>query len=161
MMKQGYLDFSGRQQRPQPRLLKEPVLIEGMTELTKTPYAHVNRFHWFARELEIRRGVTTGDTVESGLSFRTVSSEFLNEPTRRGYRDQAERFEPIADKFRRGEAISRRDFARMLTFKDVIQPADGAMAECLRHPGSLVRHFHAYWDSLKRLYSDEEWPESE
>jgi hypothetical protein len=159
MTNQLHLDFSGRQQRPQPRLLKEPVLVEGLTELTHTPNALVNRFHWFARELEIRRGVTTEDDSEAGLSFKAVAFEFLSEPKRLNYCDYAEQFLSIEDRFKRGERIGRRDFARMLTFKDVIKPKDEAMAECLRHPRSVVLHFHEYWNELKRLYTDEEWPE--
>ena len=161
MTKQLHLDFSGRQQRPQPRLLKAPVLIEGMTDLTHTPNSLVNKFHWFTRELEIRRGITTGEDSEMGLSFQAVASEFLAEPKRLNYTSWADRFIPIADRFRGDKRISRRDFAHILTFKDVIKPKDFAMAECLRHPQSLTLHFHAYWNDLKRLYTEEEWPESD
>ena len=96
-----------------------------------------------------------------GLSFQAVASEFLAEPKRQNYTSWADRFIPIADRFRRGERIDRRDFASILTFKDVIKPNDLAMAECLRHPQSLTLHFHAYWNDLKRLYTEEEWPESD
>ena len=160
MAEQLQFDFSGKQQRPQPRLLREPVKVEGLTPLTHRPWAEVNRFNWLVRELEVRRGLTTGETTAAGLSFQRVASEYLGEPARRGYADWAGRFVPIADNFKRGQ-LTRRDFARLLTFKDILDPKDDAMAECLRHHESVTRHFLNYWGTLKRLYNNEEWPGSD
>jgi hypothetical protein len=160
MAEQLRFDFGGKQQRPQPRLLKEPVKVEGLTPLSHRPLAEINKFDWFVRELERWRGLTAGETTEAGLSFQKVAFEFLREPARRGYTDWAERFVPITDNFKRGQ-VTRRDFARLLTFKDILCPKDDAMAEYLRYPESVTRHFLGYWNTLKTLYNNEEWPGSD
>jgi len=147
---------------PVRRMLSLPPLVEGKSELSGTPWAHLNRLPRAVHTIEKQMGFA--NESPQGPSLKAAVAELTEMAQKECRRYDITWYIGELSLIRRGVAEGRRlslnQFALLYAMENMMHPPIGndCLRDVLRTRGEPERYINRCISDLRMIYKKDEWP---